>query len=110
MGKGFRRVSFIHREVVPFSEGPLSGGSIVTFFVGGSSLGGGLSLGLGQSTGGGGASLGQASLSLGSSLSQPSLGFSAVATSTVPATALPGPQSFNLQMPPLGKRKSNFNP
>lgn len=75
-----------------------------------SALGGGLSLGLGQTSSGGTTGLAQANLSLGSSLSQPSLGFSALATSTTaPATALPGTQSFNLQMPPLGKRKGNTN-
>lgn len=65
----------------------------------GHGIGGGLGLGLSQSTGGLGGGGGGLGLSLGSSLSQPSLG-----VSTGPTITSTGTQ-FNLQLPPLGKRK-----
>ena len=64
-------------------------------------------LGKGAATAGGGGGLGQ--LNLGASLSQPSLGLAVGPTSTAPSTALPGTgATFNLQQPPLGKRKNNI--
>ena len=66
--------------------------------IGGGSLGGGLKGSLG-----GGQSAGVGRMGLGQSLSQPSLG-----VASGPATALPGTSTFNLQLPPMGKRKNNF--